>query len=177
MALPEFARRYHIDIRPVMADGTPVIPDAPTSGAANHDRAATDWASAPVVDHTDDRIDGWIAGGLDPVGGEFVTDGHRLTAHTLTAQPVSASRRPPASLHQQALARVRLGGEVIVHHQSVASRDVQVWDLHLPERCQYPDCDRLAAMVDRGDAFVESRPTNMPAPRHGPHTNMPRNTA
>lgn len=158
LSLTEFARRFDIALRPTTPTGQPTSPPdgrrphAPASPAVAE--PATD--DTPV-EHRRERVEGWLAGSFDVDRGQLVTDRHRLDAHTHAAEPVTAARdtlSPPSGL---ALARVRLGGEVMIRRDSVSSRDVQVWDLYLPEHCQLAGCHDAAELVDRDGPLAVAR--------------------
>lgn len=178
LPVAEFERRFDVALRPTTETGesvdrsdlrrrptgTPVAePDAPAPGTP--------------VDHRAERVEGWIAGSYDLEHGQLVTDDHRLDVDVRTDVPVTARRAAPALQPGQALARVRLGGEVTVRRDSVASRDVQMWDLYLPAQCQRAGCDEPAELVDadgsravarcRAHASEQARPAEQHSAAHG----------
>lgn len=158
LALTEFARRFDIALRPTTPIGQPT---SLREGHRLHAPASPALAEQPAADtpveHRQERVEGWLAGSFDVDRGQLVTDSHRLDAHTRAAEPVTAARdglSPPSGL---ALARVRLGGEVVVRRRSVSSRDVQLWDLYLPEHCQLANCQDAAELVDRDGSLAIAR--------------------
>lgn len=159
LPITEFARRFGLALRPTTPTGQPAPPPGghrPHPATASPALAEQPTADTPV-EHRQERVEGWLAGSFDVDRGQLVTDSHRLDAHTRAAEPVTAARdalSPPSGL---TLARVRLGGEVVVRRDSVSSRDVQIWDLYLPERCQLAGCHDAAELVDRDGSLAVAR--------------------
>lgn len=159
LSLDEFARRFDLALRPTTATGRPASHPShhgpstlvPTPAIAQEPTVDT------PVDHSEERVEGWLTGSFDLDGGRLVTDTHQLSADTRTGEPVTAARDVLPPPPGQALARVRLGGEVVVRRKSVTSRDVQIWDLYLPRRCQDANCQHAAQLVDRDASLAVAR--------------------
>lgn len=173
LPLEEFARRFDIALRPTTPSGRP----APRAEPARRDTPITAVAESPradtPVEHSSERMEGWLAGSFDVERGHLITETHLLSADTRATDPVTATREAPTPPPGQALARVRLGGEVVVRRQSVSSRDVQVWDLYLPDDCQHAGCHQPAELVDRDGSLAVTRchshasPLARPAAQYG----------
>lgn len=159
LPIDEFAWRFDIALHPTTPTGHPA--PRPDHQRRNEWVATAALAEAPSADmpveHRDDRVEGWLTGSFDIERGQLITDGHRLSADTHANEPVVATREALAPPSGQALARVRLGGEVVVRRASVSSRDVQVWDLYLPARCQHAACHQAGDLVDRDGALAVTR--------------------
>lgn len=159
LPLAEFAQRFGMELRPTSPTGRP----APhCHGHRRHAREAApavdqELPAAMPVEHRDERVEGWLAGSFDLELGQLVTDSHRPEAETHAHEPVTAARETPVPASRQALARVRLGGEVVVRRTSLSSRHVEVWDVYLPERCQHSGCRRASQLVDRDGSLAVTR--------------------
>lgn len=158
----EFARRFDIALWPTGVTGRPAPPRElhRTGSAAATSTVATtaDAGAAPApVEHRDERVEGWLAGSFDVERGQLLTGPHQLAVDTRAHEPVHATRAAFAPASGDALARVRLGGSVVIRHESVASHDVQIWDLYLPGRCQHRGCRHAAELVDRDGPLAVTR--------------------
>lgn len=156
----EFARRFDIALWPTAVMGRPAPPQPPRASSAAPRSTVTTMADDPAasapVEHREERVEGWLVGRLD-ADGRLLTEAHQLTAETWAREPVVATRAACAPAPGQALARVRLGGSVVVRHESVASHDVQIWDLYLPDRCQLDGCQHAAELIDRDGSLAVTR--------------------
>lgn len=173
LPLGEFARRFHIALRPTTPTGRPVPRAEPSRGDTPVIALAESPSADTPVEHSSERIEGWLAGSFDIERGHLITETHQLSADTRPTDPVTATREAPTPPPGQALARVRLGGEVVVRRQTVSSRDVQVWDLYLPDDCQHAGCHEPAELVDRDGSLAVTRcrshasPLARPAAQYG----------
>lgn len=172
LSLEEFARRFDIALRPTTPTGRPA-PRAEGQRDASGAGGAEGPSADTPVEHRSERIEGWLAGSFDVERGHLITETHLLSAGTRAADPVTAARHAPTPPPGQALARVRLGGEVVVRRQSISSHDVQVWDLYLPDQCQHAGCHQPAELVDRDGSLAVTRcrshasPLARPAAQYG----------
>lgn len=174
LPLDEFARRFDIALRPTTPTGQPV-PRPDHTQLAPVPQPSVDEQEQSLhtpVEHRGERVEGWLSGSFDLERGQFVAGPHRLTVDTHVDEPITAAREAGPPSPGEALARLRLGGEVVVRRGSVSSQDVQIWDLYLPATCQHADCDQRGELVDRDGSLAVTRclahagPAARPAEQH-----------